>query len=320
MPRKVIIDADPGIGDALAIAVALFDPDIDLLAVTATSGCVSGPAATRNVQAVIELLDPPKWPRIGCCDRETVPGKRDFGGGAVSAAELNGPSGLGDLAFHVAEFASPRESTKLMIELVRSEPHEITLVTLGPLTNVELACERAPGFLELLGGLVCLGGSVTTGGDVTPAAEFNVFMNPEAARMVLKSHATKTLVPLDVSALPILTFQNYSRLAQSDESPLGRFLAQTIPFALRAHHEHLGQEGMRLQEIVALAAITRPQLFSGLTMAIDVETHGELTRGMTVFDRRGVQHWQRNIDVLREVDAQGVLDYFEQTLRRASRE
>lgn len=317
MPQKLIIDADPGIGDALAIALALFDPEIDLVGVTATSGCVSGPVATRNLQAIVESLDPAKWPRIGCCDRETLPTVRDFAVGGVSTAVFNGPSGLGDFDLRVAELHNPKESTKLLIELARAEPLEITLLTLGPLTNIELAIERAPDFLSLLKGIVCLGGSVTAGGDVTPAAEFNIYLNPEAARTVLRSPATKTLVPRDVSCQPILTFDQQKRLPHGETSRMGRFLQQTLSFALRAHHQHLGLEGMRLQEVVALASISRPHLFQITEMAVDVETKGELTRGMTVFDRRGPQHWKSNIDVVRDADAQGVIDYLSAVLRRA---
>lgn len=318
MPQKLIIDADPGIGDALAIAVALFDPEIDLIGVTATSGCVSGPVATRNLQTIVETLDPPKWPRIGCCDRETTPTQCEFSDHGVSTSALNGPSGLGDCDFRVAEFASPKESAKLLIELVRAEPLEITLLTLGPLTNVALALDRASDFLSLLKGIVCLGGSVAAGGDVTPAAEFNIFSNPEAARTVLRSPATKTLVPRDVALAPVLTFDQHKRLPHDESTTVGRFLQSMLPFALRAHHQHLGLEGMRLHEVVALAAISRPSLFQVAPMAVDVETRGELTTGMTVFDRRGQQHWKSNIDVVREVESQGVIDYLTSTLRRAA--
>src|SRR5690606_8687442 len=139
--------------------------------------------------------------------------------------------------FRVAELHHRHESAKLMIDLVRTDPNEITLLTLGPLTNLELACERAPEFLSLLRGLICLGGSVAVGGDVTAAAEFNIFADPEAAKTVLLSPATKTLVPLDVSGRPVLTFEQWDRLQANSDSPLGRFLGQVLPFSFRAHHE-----------------------------------------------------------------------------------
>lgn len=312
--QKLIIDTDPGIGDAVAIAIACFDPGIDLLAVTAVAGCVSGPIASRNIQAIIENLDPPKWPRIGTSDHKlALPSYTE--GDVTLLHDLNGTSGLGDFEFQVADLHHRHESAKLMIDVARSLPHEVTLLTLGPLSNVELACERAPDFLSLLKGVVCLGGSVAHGGDVSPAAEFNMFANPHAARSVLLSPATKTLVPLDVSARTALTFEQFDSLPKSDSSPAGRFLGQILPYAFRAYHQHLGVEGIRLAEVTALAAISHSRLFDSQPMAVDIETSGRLTRGATVFDRRGVSAWQNNIDVLLDVDTQGILDYFTRTVR-----
>ncbi|MCH7686693.1 MAG: nucleoside hydrolase [Planctomycetes bacterium] len=318
MTQKLIIDADPGIGDAVAIALALLDPDLDVVAVTATSGCVSGKDATRNIQTIIEMLDPPKWPRLGGSDVPIAPQIRETKAAAKSFVSMNGPNGLGDLEFRVADLHSVRESAKVMIDAVRDRPYEITLLTLGPLTNVELACERAPDFLDLLKGLICLGGTVESGGDVTATAEFNIYANPEAARNVLLSPATKTLVPLDISSKLILTFEQFDRLSGSAGSSIGRFLSQLLPYAFRAYHEQLGLEGICLQEVTALAAIAIPRLFESHSMAVNIETQGELTRGMTVFDRRGVEQWQTNIDVFSDVDTQGVLDYFNRVVRRAT--
>ena len=315
MVQKVIIDADPGIGDAVAIALALLDPEIDVVGITATAGQVSGEDATRNVQAIVKTLDPPKWPRLGSSNAETP--YQNICLTRVSPEALNGPSGLGDCEFRFAELHHPHDSAKLMIELVRHEPNEITLLTLGPLTNVEVACERAPEFLELLKGLLSLGGSIQVGGDVTASAELNVYADPVAARSVLRSPATKTLVPLDISSRVVLTFEQFNRLT-SGSTPIISFLKQLLPYSFRAHHEQLGLEGIRVHEVVALAAIARPRLFRSEPMMMDVETKGDLTRGMTVFDRRGVRHWQTNIDVLCEIDAQGVLDYLSHVMRTSS--
>ncbi|MBW3540740.1 MAG: nucleoside hydrolase [Planctomycetes bacterium] len=309
MAHKIIIDADPGIGDALAITLALMDPELDVVGITATAGCVTPDAATRNVQALVENLDPLKWPRLGCCETTlSVPLWDD-------AFSLNGPTGLGEWEFRVADLHSPRESAKLLTDLVRADPNAITLLTLGPLTNLAVACERTPDFLSMLNGLVCLGGSVRVGGDITAAAEFNIMANPEAARQVLLSPATKTLVPLDVSRRPVLSFDQYDRLQLDPDTHVGRVLGQLLPYTLRAYHQHLGQEGMHLHEVTALAAIAQPQYFERKAMAMEIETYGELTRGMTVFDRRGVPQWQTNIDVMIDVDPQGVLDYLQRVLR-----
>ena len=322
MPQKLIIDADPGIGDALAIAAALLDPDLDLIALTAVGGCVSSVQAGRNLQSVVEALDPPKWPRIGVADsgqrlQEAEVACTDSPEWQIRQRCLNGPEGLGDWKPGVADLHHPKDAPKLMTELAREYPQEIVLLTLGPLTNLALACDRDAEFLGRLRGVVCLAGSVTAPGDITPTAEFNVLHHPEAARLVLRFPATKTLVPLDVSQRTMLTFEQFHRLNLTDETRCGHLLRQLIPFALRAHHQYLGVEGMWLPELTALAAIARPKLFHRTTMAVVVETEGQLTRGMTVFDRRAKPAWRGNIDVLHEVDAQGVLDYLTSIVVRA---
>lgn len=309
MPRKLIIDVDPGIGDALALYVAMCDPDLDVVALTATAGCVPAKTATRNLQTIVEQLDPDKWPRIGAAPEN---GDVPYGEKAKSVQQitkLHGPSGLGDRQFNVADLQNRHESAKMMTDLVRANPNVYTLLTLGPLTNVEIACERCPDFLNMLGSLVCLGGSVNAGGDANAAAEFNMFYNPTAARYVLTSPATKTIVPLDVSNKVVLTFEEFNRLGLESTSRRQEFLHETLSYYLRAHHEHLGLEGIVLRELAALAYISHPRLFKSKSMAVDVETRGELTRGMTVFDRRATEKWQSNIDVVTDVDSRGVLDY-----------
>ena len=307
MARKLIIDADPGIGDALAVVLAACHPEIDLLAVTAAAGRVSGEQATRNLLALISLLDPPRWPRFGISEGSIA---------AWSSIDLppptafHGPHGLGDFPILDVQLHQRHDSAKVMIDLVRSHPHEVTLLTLGPLTNVFRAGELYPPFLSELQSLVCQGGAYSSSGDVTPTAEFNIHADPEAARHVLRQPCTKTLVPLDVTQNVVLTFEQFQRLNPGPESRFGQILAWTIPFALRASRQHLGTEGITLPEIVALAAVTHPDLFERQSGAIDVELHGELTRGMTVFDRRGIASWQQNIDVLTQSDSQGVLDQF----------
>lgn len=307
MSRKLIIDVDPGIGDAIAAVVAMLDPELDVLALTATPGCVSGEQATTNLQAIVEQLDASKWPRVGAAspssvlEVDDVPALRNL-------RALNGPTGLGDWQFQVAELHHRKESSKLLIDLVRTYPYQVTLLTLGPLFNVSAACERDPEFLGLLEGLYCLGGAVSDGGDVTAAAEFNVFLNPEAARNVLRGPERKMLIPLDVTNKVTLTFEHFNRLQESS-SRGARFLQRLLPYAFRAHHQYLGMEGILLREVVALAAVAQPQLFKSRRMSLDIETSGDLTRGMTVFDRRPFLAGDPNIEVATDVEAQGVLDY-----------
>ncbi|MGZ0168000.1 MAG: nucleoside hydrolase [Planctomycetales bacterium] len=319
MPRKLIIDADPGIGDALAITLAALDPNIDLIGVTASSGCVSGMVATQNIFTVMESVDPDKHPRLGA-STASRPIFRQGGvepPGFLDPLRLNGNYGLGTAEIAIAQLHNQRESAKLLIDLVKNNPHEVTLLTLGPLSNVAIACELAPDFLESLQRLVCLGGSVGVGGDVTAAAEFNIFADPMSAQTVLQSAATRTLVPLDVSNKTVLTFDQFDRLKQNRKYALRWFFDELIPFALRVHHEDLGLEGLPLREVTALASIAEPRHFTSQTMSLAIELQGALTRGATVFDQRGIERWQKNIDVVDSVDTHGVLDYLGQIVRNA---
>ena len=309
MPRKLIIDADPGIGDALAVTLAVLDPAVELLAVTATAGCVDGPTATRNLTAILTLLDPDKRPKIGACETAGVGVGPGFGGEEIDWRDVNGPDGLGEWELPDVELYAPRDSPRLLVELVREHEGEVTLLTLGPLANVKLAAERWGGFYDALAGLVIFGGTVEQGGDVTAAAEFNVAADPLAARGVLKGRAGKTLVPLDVARRVVLSPPDFDRLRTGMTGPADALLGRMLPWALRANHQHFGVEGIGLQEATALAAAVRPGLFEREEMAVDVETAGDLTRGMTVFDRRGVRRWQTNVEVVREVHAPGVLDW-----------
>jgi inosine-uridine nucleoside N-ribohydrolase len=310
--RKLIIDLDPGIGDAVAAVLAMLDPEIDLLALTATAGCVTGKMATRNLHGIVAEVDPPKWPRIG--STEAMPAAHPRGSSAQQLEALNGPTGLGDLEIAAPELHHRHESSKVIIDIVRASPYQVTLLTLGPLTNVAAACERVPGFLSLLGGLVCLGGAVSTGGDISAAAETNVYLDPESARSVLASPEAKTLVPLDATNAAAMTYENFNRISLGSSRAVA-FLKQLLPFYFRAHHQFLGMEGIWLREVVALAAAVRPDLFRLSPLQVDVEVQGELTRGMTVFERRAHLSGKSNAAVALEVDTQGVVDYMTQVLK-----
>jgi len=317
MKRKLIIDADPGIGDALAIALAIRDPDLELIGLTAVPGTVSGEMGLLNAQAIVSLLDPPLWPRLGVTDGRAIEIPRSSG--MIEPVFLNGELGLGDLDVPRVALHHRVDAPKLLAELAREHPGEATLLSLGPLTNVLLACERSPDFLMSLKELIVCGGALAVSGDVTAAAEFNIFAAPAAAQAILAAPCTKTVVPLDVTHRPILSFDHYDRLKIDGTTRLGRLIEQTLPFALRAHRERLGQEGLPLQEATALAAITRPHLFERRRYTVGVEDHGRLTRGMTVFDRRKQPVHGPQVDVLTAVDSQGVLDYVAEQLRDARR-
>ncbi|MDG2389221.1 MAG: nucleoside hydrolase [Planctomycetaceae bacterium] len=286
MTHKVIIDADPGIGDALAIALALTDPRLDVLALTATAGVVSGEQATRNLQSILESLDPVKWPRLGCCSNPTPVSSYDSLGGNARPVDLHGTRGLGEIEPPVSSLQHLKSSVKLMTELVREMQGDITLLTFGPLTNIQLAVERMPDFLEQLNRLVCFGGVNQGPGDVTAVADFNFHADPDAAHAVMNSHCTKTLVPLDVASQFVFSFEELNRFQFESAGALGGFFKKLVTYFLRANHSHLGVEGVSLSELLALMAVTEPAQLTTEMRHVDVELQGDLTRGMSVIDRR----------------------------------
>ncbi len=289
MTRKVIIDCDMGTDDAVALCMALFDENLDILAITASEGCVTADQATRNLQAIIGMLDPPRFPRLGAATpTDNAP--------AINTTFLFGRDGLGNTDFEVSELQHMLPSEKLITDLVRAHPGDVTIVCLGPFTNLARAFRRDPGIHELVDRIVLTGGSINGVGNITAAAEFNCFFDPPSAQDVFTSMTTKTLVPLDVTT-QVKFDLGFLDLLPERYSRVGDFLRQILPYAYRTYRNQLGQEHIHLNDAVGLLALLEPDLFEFESMAGQVETDGHLTRGVTVFDRRPVPEWRCNMEV-----------------------
>jgi inosine-uridine nucleoside N-ribohydrolase len=311
MARKVIIDCDPGIDDALALTLALFDPRLEVVAITAVAGNVPADRATMNVQAIIERLDPPRYPRLGMATATSD-------GAYVDARHLHGPDGLGPVELPVSKLARQHPAEKLISDEVRAAPGEITVVCLGPLTNIARALAREPELAENISRLVVRGGSVKSIGDVTPCAEFNIYADAASAHAVFKSLVTKTIIPLDVTDQVVWSLDLLERLP-SEDSRAGKLLCPAIPYYFRTHRQHLGLETVRLPDAVAIAAVLHPELFRMEELSGDVETAGNITAGVTVFDRRPHASRGASIEVALEVDAAAVADCIVRGLAEAGR-
>ena len=308
MARKILIDTDPGIDDAMALALALSEPALDVLAVTATGGNVAPDQATRNLQIILEQLDPPHWPRIGAALPDQIP--------RADAREIHGPDGLGGVDFRVSELQNRHRADKLISDTVRSHPGEVTVLALGPLSNIAAALRREPDIAGLIGHLVMGGGSITAPGNASPVAEFNVFCDAAAAQFVFRSPVTKTLIPLDVTRQILFEYGFLDQLPRTS-TRIGALLRRILPSAFRSFYQRLGIEGIHLHDVIALTAAVQPSLFKTERLYADVETEGELTHGMTVFDRRFVAPDQPNLDVAVEADVAGVMDFILRSLARA---
>jgi inosine-uridine nucleoside N-ribohydrolase len=308
MGRKVILDVDPGIDDAMALCLALSDPGLEVVAVTAVGGNVSPAQATRNVQAIIERLDPPRWPRLGAASE---PDNRLV----VDRRGLYGNDGLGGTAFVVAERQHLPPSEKVIWDQVRDAPHSVTIVALGPLTNIARAFIRDPELPTLVNRIVIMGGTVSGPGNITPAAEFNMFCDPVSAQVVFRSPSTKTLVPLDVTNRIELSYDLFNKLPD-ESTKVGQLLRQLLPAAYRGYRQQFGLEGIHVHDTVTLLTLLCPDLFTMKSMAGDVETQGELTMGATVFDRRRVPAWRHNMEVALDMQRDAVVDAIISALNR----
>ncbi|MFN9720073.1 MAG: nucleoside hydrolase [Planctomycetota bacterium] len=316
MSQKIIIDSDPGIADSLAILVALADPAVEVIGLTATAGAVSGIQATRNLQYLINRVDPIRHPRIGQSDMASAPCD-DAPVGMPHPQHLNGRSGLGDLDPLVPDLHNRRESARLIVDLVREFPNEVRILTFGPLTNLAMALELDAELPMLMSGLICLGGVLTQCGDVTAAAEFNFWSDPAAAQTVMRSPVGKIVVPLDVSHGPALAFDDIDRLSGLIPStPVGEMINGLMLFAVRASRQHTPSETLAIPAVTALAVASRSADYQADAVVMDVETEGELTSGMTIVDRRPCRPRQTNAEVITQLDDAAVLDYFCRGVRR----
>ncbi|MDA1041422.1 MAG: nucleoside hydrolase [Planctomycetota bacterium] len=299
MPRKVIIDCDPGIDDAVALTMALFDPRLEVLAVTACGGNVPADQATGNLQSLVKLLDPPRLPRIGVAAADGLLPARPF--------SLHGSDGLGGLNLPHANLHGAHSAEKVIWETLRAHPREVTIIALGPLSNLSRALTRDPAVAELIHRLVVGGGTIHGNGNASAVADFNFFCDPHAARHVILEPVAKTLVPLETSGQVIFGFDILDELPD-ESSRAGMILRRMLPHLFRAHRQILGSEGIVMHDVVTLVAALNPELFERTSVVADVETTGDLTTGMLVIDRRQTKTARPNADLLVGCDAAAVAD------------
>jgi inosine-uridine nucleoside N-ribohydrolase len=304
MMRKVILVADPGIDGAFAVVLALYDPELDVLGVASTAGNVSAEQATKNVQTVVEQVDPPRWPRLGAA----LPVEYTTDG-----TKLNGPGGLGGVEFPCAQLHHQHSSDKLIIDLVRQSPKDVTLIVLGPLTVVARAFDRDPELPALVQRLVCVGGAWHEPGNASAVAEFHFYCDPVAARQVLNSGVPLTMVPLDVTRKAVFSPSELLEMT-SRESAACRFLGRIASYGIRTTSNLYGVEGLYLKDVLGIAVVAIPGAFSSKPMAVDVETRGELTLGMSVVDARPTRKNSTNVDLAVSVEIAPVREYIHRIL------
>jgi inosine-uridine nucleoside N-ribohydrolase len=306
MAQKVILVADPGIDTAFAVALALHDPDIDVLGLIASAGNIPADRATQNVHLLINAIDPPKWPRLGAA----LPVKYELDG-----TKLHGPDGLGNIELPPVSLHQPTPGDKTLVELIRAHPREVTVIVLGPATVVARAFDRDPELPGMIDRIVFLGGAWRVPGNTTPVAEFHFYCDPEAARQVLRCGTPITLIPLDVTRKLIFSPSDLLELPAPD-SPTCMFLRKIVPYGIRASSNLYGIEGFHLKDVLGVALVALPPKFTLEPVHTDVEVRGELTRGMSVIDTRPTPAAPPNVELVTGMDVVGVRDYIHRILGR----
>ena len=310
-PRKVIIDTDPGQDDAVAILLALASPDeIDLLGVVAVAGNVPLPLTQKNSRIICELAGRPDMPVFAGCD---APMSRKL----VTAEHVHGKTGLdGPQLPEPTMPLQDKHGVDFIIDTLRSEPAgTVTLVPIGPLTNIAVAFDRAPDIIERVQEIVLMGGAYFEVGNITPAAEFNIYVDPEAAEIVFKSGVKLTVMPLDVTH-KALTSAEWINDIKALGTEVGRMVVEWTDFFERFDTEKYGSKGAPLHDPCTIAYLIQPDLFEGRFINVEIETKSELTLGMTVADWWRVSGRAENAMFMGSVDAKGFFVLLTERLAR----
>lgn len=310
--RPILIDTDPGIDDAMAIAVALASPELELVGLTTTYGNHDLATTTANARRILDVLGAPDVPVVAGAHRPLV---RE---GHQPATFVHGEDGLGDAGYPPPSRPPLQgvHAATWIVEQIRARPGELTLVPIGPLTNVALALHLDPGIVELVREVVIMGGAVRRPGNITPAAEANIWNDPHAADQVLGAGWPVRLLGLDVTSRLAADRAWLDQVAAVD-SPAARLVADTAPTYVRFHLETEAFDGIHCHDVATIVHLVAPELFRREEMAVWVVTRG-LAAGQTLGgspDQRGAE-WRGRplVQVALDVDGPAVLDLVRERL------
>jgi purine nucleosidase len=309
-PTKIIIDTDPGQDDAVAILLALASPELEVLGITAVAGNVPLSLTEKNARKICELAGRPETRVFAGATRPLV---RHL----VTAEEVHGQTGLNgpDLPEPQMPLQSEHAVDFIVRTLLQEPSGSVTLCPLGPLTNIALALIREPAVAGRIKQIVLMGGGFFEGGNVTPTAEFNIYVDPHAAEVVLKSGVPIVMMPLDVTHKALTTKKRVEAFHKLG-TRVGKATAEMLEFFERFDEQKYGSDGGPLHDPCVIAYLIEPKLFSGREVNVTVETGSELTMGMTVIDWWGVTKRPKNAMVMREIDADGFFDLLVERLGR----
>lgn len=328
--KPLLIDVDTGVDDALALMLALQLSEIEVKGITVVSGNCPLENATTNTLRVLEqvllgerggLQEPPSLPPVA------KGAEKPLSGEPLLALEVHGKDGLGNISFLRNEKgfkypppqvpASPIPAEDLILQVLAAHPQgEITLVTTGPLTNLALALRKSKETLKRIQQIICMGGAFRVPGNTSPVAEFNLYVDPLSAREVLHSGLPLRFVGLDVTEKVILYRDQLVEWTKQYPQPYNPFILDFTQLCMEFHREFEGFYGMYLHDPLAVAVAVFPNLVQWETLYVDIETKGELTRGMTVVDtrKRRIPKSGVPVEVATSVKTEEVLSLIKKTL------
>ncbi len=310
MAEKIIIDTDPGQDDALAILLALASPEIEVLGIVAAAGNVPLSLTTKNIRKICELAGRPDVKVFAGCSQPLT-------GPLVTAEHVHGATGLdgADLPEPIMPLQE-KHGVDFIIETLENEPTgTVTVCTLGPLTDLGKALTRAPEIAGRIRKIVLMGGGLFEGGNITPAAEFNIYVDPQAAAVVFGSGVPIVMMPLDVTHKTLTTRARVAAI-QAIGTPLSEAVVGWLDYFERFDVAKYGSEGGPLHDPNVIAYLLKPELYSGRLCNVEIETESELTKGMTVADWWGVSGRPKNAMFMRDVDADGFYALLTERLSR----
>lgn len=311
MTRKIIIDTDPGQDDAVAILTALASPeDFEILGIVGVAGNVPLRLSVLNALKIVELSGRTDVKIYAGCER---PMRRKL----VTAEYVHGKTGLDGPTLPDPKLKTePQHGTDFIIEALRTNPDKsVTLCPLGPLTNIAMAFVKAPDIIGRVKEIVLMGGGYFEQGNTTPAAEFNIYVDPDAADIVFRSGIPITQVPLDLSHQMLSTGPRVKKF-RALGNRAGIATAEMLEFFERFDEKKYGWDGGPLHDPCVIAWLLKPELFQGRQINVEIETQSELTIGATVADYWGITDKPKNVFFLRSGDADGFYDLLAERIGR----
>lgn len=313
MTKRIIIDTDPGVDDALTFLLALASPEIQLEALTTVQGNVTIEKATRNALSVLELANASHIPVVQGCSHPLIKTPHNSG------EAVHGQTGIGEAVLPEPKSkAIEGHAVDYLIERVLAEPSELSIFPIGPLTNIALAIRKEPRFAKAVKELVIMGGAIRSGGNITPLAEFNIHEDPHAAHVVFNSGIPITLIPLDATYKCLLTAEDVERLNKVD-SPIARFVRDATATYMNFYLKYEGFKGCALHDPLTLAVIFAPEIFSFEHHYVDVDISGGVSTGKTFADFMKVSKKPANIKVALDVRGRDFVELFIERMEALSR-